>query len=72
MVLLRYDRNEVITGPVFSGKDRHNGEVAAFYLSAVLNMRRAPIAIGRKINLKTEIMPVADSNLLKTFYYAGN
>lgn len=67
-----YSRNEVVTGPVFAGKDRHNGEVAAFYLSVILNMRRAPITVGRKIHLKKELLPVADSSLSETFYQSEN
>ncbi|XP_075227047.1 glycosaminoglycan xylosylkinase isoform X2 [Lycorma delicatula] len=63
-----YFRDEIITGPVFAGRDRHNGEVAAFYLSAILNMRRAPITVGRKVHLKQELLPVATSSLLDTFY----
>lgn len=60
-----YKRNQVIEGSVYSGKDRHNSEIVAFYLGAVLNMRWTPIVIGRKINLK-EILPLADEELKNT------
>ncbi|KAE8750839.1 hypothetical protein FOCC_FOCC002267 [Frankliniella occidentalis] len=66
-----YKRDEVIEGPVYSGKDRHNAEVAAFHLALLLGLRRVPITAARKINLHTEIMPVASKSLLKTFTVDG-
>lgn len=57
-----YRRDRVIDGPVYSGKDRHNSEIVAFYLGALLNMRWTPIAVGRAINLK-EIWKIADKEL---------
>ncbi|KAK3918679.1 Glycosaminoglycan xylosylkinase [Frankliniella fusca] len=66
-----YKRDEIIEGPVYSGKDRHNAEVAAFYLALLLGLRRVPITAARKINLQTEIMPVASKTLLKTFIVDG-
>ncbi|XP_055903700.1 glycosaminoglycan xylosylkinase homolog [Eupeodes corollae] len=60
-----YDRDVVIDGPVYGGKDRHTAEVYAFYLGAVLNFRWTPIAVGRKINLK-EMYEKADSELRHT------
>lgn len=50
---------------VYSGKDRHNSEIAAFYLGAILNLRWTPIAVGRKINLKS-IHKVGDKTLQET------
>lgn len=35
-------------------------------------MRRVPLTVGRKINLKREVMPVASPELLKTFSKNGN
>lgn len=57
-----YRRDRVIDGPVYSGKDRHNSEIVAFYLGALLNMRWTPIAVGRAINLK-KIWKIADKEL---------
>ncbi|XP_021924010.1 glycosaminoglycan xylosylkinase isoform X2 [Zootermopsis nevadensis] len=67
-----YSRNKVIGGPVYAGKDRHNAEVAAFHLSVLLGLRRSPLTVGRKVNLRREVMPVATNDLLETFYQEGN
>lgn len=58
---------------VISGADRHNGEVAAFFLSLLLGagMRRTPIAVGRMVNLTAEILPFADADLKATFHKNG-
>jgi len=61
----------VISGPVYAGKDRHNAEVAAFHLSVLLGLRRTPLTVGRKVNLRREVMPVATNDLLETFYQEG-
>uniref|UniRef100_A0A1B6DK39 FAM20 C-terminal domain-containing protein n=1 Tax=Clastoptera arizonana TaxID=38151 RepID=A0A1B6DK39_9HEMI len=67
-----YKKDEAIVGEVFAGKDRHNGEVAAFYLSLLLGLHRAPLTVGRKVNLRKEIMSVSTTGLLQTFYQEGN
>ncbi|XP_023713908.1 glycosaminoglycan xylosylkinase isoform X2 [Cryptotermes secundus] len=67
-----YSRSKVIGGPVYAGKDRHNAEVAAFHLSILLGLRRSPLTVGRKVNLRREVMPVATNDLLETFYQEGN
>ena len=41
------------------------------FFSRVLEFRRTPLAVGRRINLKLEIIPVASEKLLKTFYTKG-
>lgn len=65
-----YDKEEVITGVVYSGKDRHRAEIYAFFLGAVLNMRWTPIAVGRKVNLAT-ILERSDKDLRETITTAG-
>ncbi|XP_063215950.1 glycosaminoglycan xylosylkinase isoform X3 [Bacillus rossius redtenbacheri] len=67
-----YSREAIIQGPVYAGKDRHNAEVAAFHLSLALGLRRCPLTVGRKLNLRRELIPVASDNLLDTFYQEGN
>jgi glycosaminoglycan xylosylkinase len=47
-----YPRDKIVTGPVYSGKDRHTSEIVAFYLGAMLNFRWTPIAVGRRVSLK--------------------
>lgn len=57
-----YDRSHIINGPVYSGKDRHNSEIVAFYLGALLNLRWTPIVVGRAINLE-QIWNIGDKEL---------
>lgn len=66
-----YEQNEVIDGPVYSGKDRFNAEIIAFYLGAILDMRWTPIAVGRKINLKEIYENKADKLLRSTMTVNG-
>ncbi|XP_051003593.1 glycosaminoglycan xylosylkinase [Acomys russatus] len=68
----RYSRDYVIEGEPYAGYDRHNAEVAAFHLDRILGFRRAPLVVGRYINLRTEIKPVATEQLLSTFLTVGN
>lgn len=63
----RYERDYVIEGKPYDGFDRHNGEIASFHLDRIFNFRRSPITVGRVINLRTEILPVASEKLKKTF-----
>ncbi|RZF34893.1 hypothetical protein LSTR_LSTR012890 [Laodelphax striatellus] len=67
-----YKREEIIAGPVYAGKDRHNGEIAAFHLSLLLGLRRVPLTVGRTVDLRREILSVAEHNLTKTFFQDGN
>jgi len=63
-----YNRSFHIPGSVYSGADRHNGEIVAFYLSLLLNLRRTPVAVGRRVNLSLEIWDKADPDLSRTFF----
>lgn len=67
-----YERDEVIEGPVYSGKDRFNAEIVGFYLGAILNMRWTPVAVGRQINLKEIYEEKADKLLRNTMTVNGN
>lgn len=64
---MRYERDHVIEGNAWDGYDRHNAEIAAFHLDRVLNFRRAPLVTGRRINLISEILPIAADRLSETF-----
>lgn len=66
-----YERNEIIDGPVYSGKDRFNAEIIGFYLGAILNMRWTPVAVGRQINLKELHEQKADKLLRSTMTVNG-
>ncbi|MGH0157535.1 UNVERIFIED_CONTAM: hypothetical protein FKN15_044800 [Acipenser sinensis] len=67
----RYSRDHVVEGEPYAGYDRHNAEVAAFHLDRILGFRRAPLVVGRFMNLRTEIKPVATDQLLSTFLVQG-
>nr|XP_018913927.1 PREDICTED: glycosaminoglycan xylosylkinase [Bemisia tabaci] len=62
-----YPLNTIIEGPVYAGKDRYFGEVAAFHLSLLLGLPRAPISVRRQFNVQLELAPIASPELLKTF-----
>lgn len=49
------------------GWDRPNAEVAAFHLSRLLDMRRAPVAVGRRIHVAKELLPAASSGFRVAF-----
>lgn len=66
-----YERNAIIDGPVYSGKDRFNAEIVGFYLGAMLNLRWTPIAVGRQINLKEIYDKLADKSLHSTMTVNG-
>lgn len=68
----RYSRDYVVEGEPYAGYDRHNAEVAAFHLDRILGFRRAPLVVGRYVNLRTEVKPVATEQLLSTFLTVGN
>ncbi|OXA52169.1 glycosaminoglycan xylosylkinase [Folsomia candida] len=67
-----YPRNVVLEGNAYGGKDRHYGEIAAFYLNLLLGYNNAPITTGRRINFQTELWPVASPTLKDTFFKDSN
>ncbi|XP_070507171.1 glycosaminoglycan xylosylkinase homolog [Chironomus tepperi] len=66
-----YTRNQVIEGEVYAGKDRHNSEILAFYLGAVLNFRSTGLVVGRSINIR-DVFQLADKELRETIISKGN
>ncbi|XP_043275426.1 glycosaminoglycan xylosylkinase [Venturia canescens] len=67
-----YTRDAVLEGPVYYGKDRHNGEVVAFHLSSLLSLRRVPLTVIRKLNLTEEVRNRATPQLYATIYQETN
>lgn len=45
-----------------------NRTINVFFFIRILGLRRVPLAVGRKVNLKQEVIPVASQALLNTFY----
>ncbi|XP_032815055.1 glycosaminoglycan xylosylkinase isoform X1 [Petromyzon marinus] len=68
----RYSRDYIVEGEPYAGYDRHNAEVAAFHLDRILGFRRAPLVVGRHVNLHSELRAVATEQLLATFLAQGN
>ena len=58
----------------FTDFERHNAEIASFHLDQLLGFRRAVPVTRQKINIKTDIYKLAETDLLKTFFIcqAGN
>ena len=48
----------------------HNQNICYLYFR-LLGLCRVPLSIGRVVNLKTEILPVATESLSKTFFTKG-
>ncbi|CAH2005600.1 unnamed protein product [Acanthoscelides obtectus] len=67
-----YEKNKIIEGPVYAGKDRYSSEILGFYLSAILNKPLSPISVKRTISLKQEVLPVATKQLLDTTFMIQN
>jgi glycosaminoglycan xylosylkinase len=65
-----YSRNQIIDGEVYAGKDRHNSEILAFYLGAVLNFRSTTLVVGRSINIR-DVYAIADKELRETIISKG-
>ena len=63
----RYERDEVLGPNSWDGFDRHNAEIVAFHLDRILNFRRAPMTVGRKIHFGLEMDNVAVDRLKTTF-----
>ncbi|CAG9764427.1 unnamed protein product [Ceutorhynchus assimilis] len=63
-----YDKEKLIEGPVYSGKDRYGSEIVAFYLSVLLEKPLTPVSVERTISLRHDILPVATRRLVNTSF----
>ncbi|KAK3610100.1 hypothetical protein CHS0354_032196 [Potamilus streckersoni] len=52
----------------FNDYERHNAEIAAFYLDRLLGFYSVPPVAGRFVNMTSEIMWLSTKKLQKTFY----
>ncbi|XP_018331863.1 glycosaminoglycan xylosylkinase homolog [Agrilus planipennis] len=66
-----YNKEKIIHGPVYSGKDRYNSEIVAFYLSGILQKPLVPPCSIRKISLQKDIRPVATARLKDTIIFVN-
>lgn len=67
----RYSLSDIIPGVVYSGFDRHNSEVFAYYLAIVLNMKWISPSVIRKVNMNRDIIPFATPGLKRTMVKNG-
>ncbi|XP_062404509.1 extracellular serine/threonine protein kinase FAM20C-like isoform X2 [Sardina pilchardus] len=68
---MKQDRNDETNYNLyyFSDFERHNAEIGAFHLDRVLGFRRVPPAVGRLVDVITEIKDITtDRKLAKTFF----
>jgi len=52
---------------VYGGKDRHFGEIAAFYLNLLLGYFSSPVVVGRTLDLRKEVIEKGTPDLRNTF-----
>ncbi|XP_060526532.1 glycosaminoglycan xylosylkinase homolog [Cylas formicarius] len=63
-----YEKDEIIRGEVYAGKDRYGAEIVAFYLSILIGKPLTPIIAERNISLKKDVLPAATKRLLNTSF----
>ena len=63
--------DHIINGNIYSGYDRHNSEVFAYYLAMVLNFRWIAPSVIRHVHLHKDIVPVATVGLKSTMIKNG-
>ncbi|XP_052765521.1 extracellular serine/threonine protein CG31145-like isoform X2 [Mya arenaria] len=76
MKFMRYPREKEASENhyIFDDTERHVAEIAAFQLDKVLGFYRVPPTVGRRLNITSEIQPIAPDSLFRTMFWspAGN
>ncbi|XP_018577764.1 glycosaminoglycan xylosylkinase homolog [Anoplophora glabripennis] len=67
-----YEKERIIEGPVYAGKDRYSSEIVGFYLSVIFKKPLTPMSVARQLHLKREIIPVATQRLSDTIFAKDN
>ncbi|XP_048489232.1 glycosaminoglycan xylosylkinase homolog isoform X2 [Plutella xylostella] len=68
----RYNLDDIIHGTIYSGFDRHNSEVFAYYLAMALNFTWVAPAAIRRIHVERDVVPVATPGLKRTMLRNGS
>jgi hypothetical protein len=45
-----------------AGWDQHNAEIASWHVSRLVNLRRAPVSVGRRISIEKELLPIVQED----------
>uniref|UniRef100_A0A3Q2P1W6 FAM20A golgi associated secretory pathway pseudokinase n=1 Tax=Fundulus heteroclitus TaxID=8078 RepID=A0A3Q2P1W6_FUNHE len=70
---MRQQRDEETPEDFFYFVDfqRHNAEIAAFHLDMILDFRRVPPVVGRRVNLTREVFQVAHNEDLRAVFFTS-
>uniref|UniRef100_A0A8C8RLU6 FAM20A golgi associated secretory pathway pseudokinase n=1 Tax=Pelusios castaneus TaxID=367368 RepID=A0A8C8RLU6_9SAUR len=70
---MRQKREEETPADCFYFVDfqRHNAEIAAFHLDRILDFRRVPPTIGRRINVTRDILEVTKNEILQSVFFVS-
>ncbi|XP_047232097.1 pseudokinase FAM20A [Girardinichthys multiradiatus] len=70
---MRQQRDEETPEDFFYFVDfqRHNAEIAAFHLDRILDFRRVPPVVGRRVNVTGEILQVAHNEDLRAVFFTS-
>ncbi|KAM6951552.1 pseudokinase FAM20A [Aplochiton taeniatus] len=55
----------------FVDLQRHNAEIAAFHLDRILDFRRVPPVVGRRVNVATEVLQTTHNEDLRNVFFTS-
>ncbi|XP_034049243.1 pseudokinase FAM20A [Thalassophryne amazonica] len=70
---MRQQRDEETSEDVFYFVDyqRHNAEIAAFHLDRILDFRRVPPVVGRRVNISGEVLHLTYNEDLRSVFFVS-